>query len=92
MTFSPKHDWYFYDQSVSTFARNKAHSRTLEERFSIYEDYFVTLLEMKKGIGSQIAPRTDRWQKKIALRDRLINAYLAMDEISLGKSTSTDTQ
>ena len=91
MTFAPKHDWNFYEQSVSTFDRNKAHLRTPEERFSIYEDYFDTLVEMKKGIGNQIAERSDRWQKKIALRDKLLKAYLAMDQISLGKSTSTNT-
>ena len=91
MTFAPNHDWNFYDQSVSTFERNKAHLRTPEERFLIYEDYFDTLIEMKKGIGNQIAQRTDRWQSKIVLRERLINAYLAMDEINLGKSTSTNT-
>ena len=91
MTFAPRHDWDFYEQSVSTFDRNKAHSRTPEERYSIYEDYFDTLVEMKKGIGNQIAERSERWQKKIALRDKLLKAYLAMDQISLGKSTSTNT-
>lgn len=92
MTFAPKHDWNFYEQSVSTFDRNKSHSRTPEERFSVYEDYFDTLIEMKKGIGNQIAHRTYRWQKKIVLRESLIEAYLAMDNFNLGKSTSTDTQ
>lgn len=92
MTFAPKHDWNFYEQSVSTFDRNKAHSRTPEERLSVYEDYFDTLVEMKKEIGNQIAFTADRYQKKIVLRERLIKAYLAMDRISLGKSTAADTQ
>ena len=91
MTFAPKHDWNFYEQSVSAFDRNKAHSRTPEERFSIYEDYFDTLAEAKKGIGNLIAMKKDRLHEKIGLHERMVKAYLAMDKISLGKSTSTNT-
>lgn len=84
MDFAPKRDWKFYEQSVAM--NNAVRTATLspEERFEIYANYFDTLRQAKQGIVDQDALDRNRWIEKLAMRDRQVKIFHAMDDLKHG--------
>ncbi len=79
MDFAPKRDWKFYEQSISPTNAERTTALSPEERFEIYADYFDTLRLAKNGIVDQAALDRTRWIEKLAIRDKQVKYFHAMD-------------
>ena len=76
----PQHDWDAYRASTAESDAAWIRSLTLEERFSLYEGMFDLIWEARKGPGDWERLDQWSWEQKLALRNRMVEAFKELDK------------
>jgi hypothetical protein len=82
MSFAPQHDWEGYAARTGAADAAWIRSLSLSERFAIYADMFDLAWEARQSNPALDWQALDeqRWQEKLALRMKLVEASRKMDE------------
>jgi hypothetical protein len=91
MLDAPRHDWSFYE--AKSRASEAAWNRELStsERFDLYASLFNTIWNARQNLPRDSERLDDqRWQEKLAMRRRMIDAFHKLDEIRRERSASND--
>jgi hypothetical protein len=80
MLTAPQQDWPLY-QSMST-AADRAWLRSLSpaQRFAIYQAFFNAIHNARGGGGDRQRLARSRWQEKLAIRRRMVEAFQQLDQ------------
>jgi hypothetical protein len=86
-----QHDWSYYE--AKTRDSDAAWNRELStsERFDIYASLFNTIWNARQTLPRD-SERLDnqRWQEKLAMRRRMVDAFYKLDEFRRERSASND--
>jgi hypothetical protein len=91
MLDAPQHDWAFYESKTrdSNAAWNRGLS--MKERIDLYASLFNTIWNARQSLPRDWE-RLDnqRWQEKLSLRRRMVDAFHKLDEFRRDRSASND--
>jgi hypothetical protein len=91
MLDAPQHDWTFYDAKTRDCDAAWNRGLSTSERFDLYASLFNTIWNAQQDLPRD-SERLDshRWQEKLAMRRRMVDAFHKLDEIRRERSASND--
>jgi hypothetical protein len=91
MLDAPQHDWSFYDAKTRASHAEWNRRMSITERFDLYVSLFNTIWNARQNLARDSKRLDDqRWQEKLAMRDRMVDAFHKLDEIRRERSASND--
>jgi hypothetical protein len=91
MLDAPQHDWSYYEAKTrdSDAAWNRGLST--QERFDLYASLFNTIWNARQSLpGDWDRLDNQRWQEKLTMRRRMVDAFHKLDEFRRERSASND--
>jgi hypothetical protein len=80
MSFAPQQNWDLYRSLTEKHQRDYLRNLTVDQRFHLYQDmYRIVCHGRDKDEWRRLEQR--RWERKLALRLRMIKAFAAMDKL-----------
>jgi hypothetical protein len=81
MSIAPKQVWAYVEAQSRASEAIRLRSMTPPERFAVYADMYNTLWTARKNIfGDWEQLDQWRWQEKLALRIRMVDAFAKLDQ------------
>jgi len=82
MAIAPQQDWSYYELRAGEYDVAWLRSLTLDERFALYEDMFNVLWAARPEMpGDWARLERHQWAKKVALRQRMVDAFSKLDQL-----------
>lgn len=85
MLDAPRQDWDLYDALTRTSDDAWIRNLTPQSRFAIYEDLFNLVWHAHAGRSGQSRLEGARWEAKLALRQRMAEAFAMLDNCRRGR-------
>jgi hypothetical protein len=91
MLDAPQHDWSFYEAKTRAVDAEWNRALSISERFELYASLFNTIWNARENLQRDSQRLDDlRWQEKLAIRERMVEAFHKRDEIRRERSASND--
>jgi hypothetical protein len=88
MLDAPRQDWALYEAMTAPAEAAWLRGLTPQARFAIYEDMFALLQRSRVAAAGQARLEAARWEAKLALRKRLVEAFAKLDNLRGGRTNS----
>ena len=90
MAFAPRHDWDFYEARTALPEASAWSDRSLADRYAWYVDALNLILTVQRDNPAWRQLEDDRWQAKLAMRTRLIEALRKHGKLVVGPARTAD--
>jgi hypothetical protein len=91
MLDAPQHDWHFYEVQTRASEAEWIRGLTTAERFALYASLFNTIWNARQNLpGDWERLEAQRWQEKLELRRRMIDAFRELDELHRERSAANN--
>jgi hypothetical protein len=91
MLDAPQHDWSFYEAKTRGSEAAWNRKLTTSERFDLYASLFNTIWNARRNLpGDWERVEKRRWEEKLAMRRRMVDAFHKLDELRRERSASND--
>ncbi len=90
MRKAPQQDWSAYEAATRQYEVERLRQLGSQQRFVLYEDLYRLISDGRRG-GDWSRLNAWHWEQKIALRQRLIDAYHGLDQLHGERTASQDS-
>ena len=80
MLDAPKQNWSLYEKLCQAEHTRWLRSLTVQESWTLYCSLFDLAQQMTQNLPHDAAAEQRRWEKKLKLRQRMVNAFARLDE------------
>ena len=85
MSFAPQQDWDYVEARSQPSELCRLREMTPSEKFAVYADLYNMLRNAKQQVsGDWELLEQLRWEEKLALRSRMVDAFRKLDELQRG--------
>jgi hypothetical protein len=81
MIDAPRQDWAAYEAAVRPHELERLRRMTPADKFALYEDMFELFTAGRIGTKEWKRLEELRWQEKLRIRNRMVEAFRKWDEI-----------
>src|SRR3954447_9129454 len=91
MLDAPQHDWSIYEAKTRDSDAAWIRGLSMKERFDLYASMFNTFWNARQSLpGDWERLDKQRWQEKLTMRRRMVDAFHKLDELRRERSASND--
>ena len=91
MVDAPQQNWPYYNARAQASDAEWLRAMTPAERFAVYADVFNTLWVARQKVeGNWVRLDQQRWESKLAMRLRMVDAFAKLDEMRRERATAND--
>jgi hypothetical protein len=91
MLTAPSHDWSYFESRTRVADAVWLRGLTPHERFEIYASLFNAVWNARQNLtGDWDRVEARRWQEKLELRNRAVDAFQKLDRLQLERSTANN--
>lgn len=91
MVDAPRQDWAFYEERARPANEAWLYSLTPHDRFALYADMFNMIWEARRNVDGDWERLDEwRWQQKLELRLRMVEAFQKRDELIRERTAASD--
>jgi hypothetical protein len=92
MLDAPRQDWAFFEERARPVEAAWLRGLTTDERFALYNDMFNVIWQARRNLEGDWERLDDlRWQQKLALRLRMVEAFQKMDQHTRERTADDNT-
>ena len=92
MLDAPQHDWSFYESKTQASDAECARNLTFAERFALYASLFNMIWNSRQNLsGNWEQSERERWEEKLEVRRRMVDAFRKLDELRRERSAANDS-
>lgn len=91
MLTAPSHDWSYYESRARAADAELLPGPTAHERFELYASLFNAIVNARQSIsGDWDRLEARRWQEKLELRNRAVDAFQKLDRLHRERSAASN--
>ena len=92
MSFAPRQDWDLYRAHSAAIDAAHNRSRTVQQRFALYEDLFRLIFRHRDGSAEWELIERLQWDQKLKRRMELNHIYSGTEQPQHGKAPGNDAR
>jgi hypothetical protein len=91
MLDAPQHDWAYFELRKREQGCAQRALETAQDRFATYASFFDSIwMARQKLSGNWQRAEERRWNSKLAMRNRMVDAFAKLDEFRRERSVTND--
>jgi hypothetical protein len=93
MLDGPQRDWSYFESRKQDSDRAWIRGLTTSERFGLYSSFFDAVWTARQALpGDWERLERRRWEEKLAIRHRMVDAFTKLDKLRRERSAAHDSR